>query len=139
MLDTIAKWRRDYPRLKIGVRQSHKGWRRQYRVEDGKALPILSNPRDGWNACIQKRCTQLHKRHLWKCPALAYFGLMEKKLGIEDIPDWRLFRDYQACPPTATDAEVRRFIGTEEIPQCGLCPDHKIPFAHHDPTVAGVA
>ncbi len=24
-------------------------------------------------------------------------------------PDWQLFRDYQACPPTATDAEVRQW------------------------------
>lgn len=137
VLDTIARWRRDFPRLAIGVRQSHIGWRRQYNIEDGKALPILSNPRDGWNACIQKRCTQLYKRHLWKCPALAYFSLLEKKLRLEDVPDWQLFRDYQACRPTATDAEVRRFFANQEIDQCGLCPDHKIPFRHNDPMLSG--
>ncbi len=138
-LNTVAKWRRDYPKLAIGIRQSHIGWRRQYDVKDGKALPILSNPRDGWNACIQKRCCQLYLTKLWKCPALAYFSNLERKLHLDDIPDWQLFRAYQACPPTATDAQVRQFFATEDIPQCGLCPDHKIPFQHADPTVSGVA
>lgn len=135
VLETIAKWRRDYPRLTIGVRQSHIGWRRQYNIENGKALPILSRPRDGWNACIQKRCTQLYKCHLWKCPALAYFSHLERKLKLETIPDWQLFRDYQACSPTATDIQVKQFFATEQIPQCGLCPSSKIPFNHPDPTV----
>jgi organic radical activating enzyme len=139
VLETVAKYRRDFPQLVIGIRQSHLGWRRQYRVEDGKALPILSRPRDGWRACIQKHCTQLYRRHLWKCPALTYFGLMQRKLRLESIPDWQLFRDYQACPPTASDDEVRRFLASEEIPQCGLCPDRKIPFQHADPTTSGVA
>jgi hypothetical protein len=108
-------------------------------VKDGKALPILSNPRDGWKACIQKKCCQLFRTRLWKCPALAYFSNLERKLHLEDIPDWQLFRDYLACPPTATDAQVRDFFATEEIPQCGLCPDHKIPFQHPDPTISEVA
>ncbi|TWU39484.1 radical SAM protein [Novipirellula artificiosorum] len=134
--ETIAKWRRDHPSLRIGIRQSHSGWRRQYNMADGKALPILSNPRDGWKACIQKRCSQLHKTMIWKCPALAYFSQLERKLKLQDIPAWQLFRDYKAIPPTATDAELRHFFATEEILQCGLCPDHKIPFMHADPTMA---
>ncbi len=134
--DTVARYRRDFPRLNIGIRQSHIGWRRQYETPNGSALPIISNPREAWNACIQKRCTQLYRKRLWKCPALAYFGLMEKKLRLENIPTWQLFRDYQAIPPTATDAELKQFFALEQIPQCSLCPSQKIPLRHGDPTIA---
>jgi hypothetical protein len=49
--------------------------------------------------------------------SLAYFATMERKLRLEAIPAWQLFRDYQACPPNATDAEVREFFATRESPQ----------------------
>ncbi len=68
---------------------------RQYRVENGKPLPFQSDPGAAYRVCMQKTCSQLYQHRLWKCPALAYFSLMEKKLRIEGIPEWQLFRDYQ--------------------------------------------
>lgn len=137
VLQRLSEWRAEYPALKITVRESHKGWRQQYQIVDGKPMPFGSSPRAAWNICLQRTCTQLYKRFLWKCPALAYFAMMERKLRLESMPDWQLFRDYQACRPTATDEEVRAFFATREIPQCGLCPSRKIPFRHVDPTTKG--
>ena len=135
VLQRLEEWRAAYPALKITVRESHKGWRQQYRVIDCKPMPFESHPRAAWKICLQRSCTQLFKGHLWKCPALAYFATMEQKLRLEAIPAWQLFRNYKACPPTASDNDVREFFATRDIPQCGLCPASKIPFHHQDPTV----
>lgn len=60
---------------------------------------------------------------------------MSSKLKLDDEPAWQLFREYQACPPTATDDKVRDFLAVEEIPQCSLCPSKKLLFRHSDPAV----
>lgn len=137
VLQRLSEWRAAYPALRITVRESHRGWRQQYQTDEGKTMPFDSSPRAAWNICLQRTCSQLFKRCLWKCPALAYFAMMERKLRLESMPNWQLFRDYQACPPTATEEEVRAFFATREIPQCGLCPSRKIPFRHADPTTKG--
>ena len=82
---------------------------------------------------MQKTCTQLHRGMLWKCPALAYFAQLEAKLRLHDLPQWQLFRDYQALSPNATDDEVAVFLATKAIPQCGLCPSHRTKFVHPNP------
>ncbi len=86
-----------------------------------------------YRVCLQKTCTQLHRGMLWKCPALAYFAQLESKLKLHDLPQWQLFRDYQACPAAASDDEVRQFIQTKSIPQCGLCPSRRTKFVHPNP------
>jgi hypothetical protein len=131
----IRQWREANPGLQIKIRKSHRGWRQQYRVVDGNPMPFDSDPRSAWNICLQRSCTQLYTSCLWKCPALAFHGIMSSKLKLDDEPAWQLFRDYQACPPTATDEQVRTFLATEEIQQCSLCPVKKIAFHHRDPTV----
>jgi hypothetical protein len=136
VMTLIDEWRAAYPRLNINVRKSHNGWRQQYRIVNGKPMPFTSQPQAAWNICLQRSCTQLFDKYLWKCPALAYFAMMERKLRLESIPAWQLFRDYGACPPSATDEELREFLSTREIPQCGLCPARKIPIQHPDPTIS---
>lgn len=131
---TVWQWREDYPGIQIKIRQSHRGWMRQYRSEDGKPRPFNSKPEAAYRICMQKTCTQLYIQRLWKCPALAYFGLMEKKLRLEGSAEWQRFRDYEACTSTATDQEVRSFLTTRAILQCGLCPARRVPFQHPDPT-----
>lgn len=129
----VKDWQARYPRLIVNLRQSHKGWMRQYRVIDGKPLPYESEPAAAYGVCMQKTCTQLYRGLLWKCPALAYYGMFEKKLRLEEFPEWQLFRDYQACSPDADDETVRRFFAEREIPQCRLCPSRREGFAHPDP------
>ena len=135
---TVWRWREQYPGIQIKIRQSHRGWMRQYQVENGKPLPFDSNLAAAYRICMQKTCTQLFRDCLWKCPAIAYHSLMEQRLGLESIPAWQLFRDYEACPASATDGELRTFVETKAIPQCGLCPSKRVPFRHPDPTQRSV-
>ncbi len=135
---TVWQWRADYPGIQIKIRQSHRGWMRQYQVEDGKPMPFDSNPAAAFKICMQKTCTQLFRTCLFKCPALAYHALMEQRLRIETLPAWQLFRDYKACPPSSTDDDLRSFVETKAIPQCGLCPSKRVPFKHPNPTQRSV-
>jgi organic radical activating enzyme len=129
----VWRWRKEYPGIQIKIRQSHRGWMRQYNVEDGKPVPFDSEPESAYRICMQKNCTQLYQAKLWKCPALAYHAQLEAKLKLHHLPQWQPFRDYQACPPNASDDEVRRFLQTKAIPQCGLCPSHRTKFVHPNP------
>jgi len=105
-----------------------------YSNVDSKPMPFDSNPRVAWNICLQRTCTRFHKQCLWKCPALAYHAIMSLKLRLDSEPVWQLFRDYQACPPTASDDQVREFLAVEEVRQCGLCPAKAFAFRHRDST-----
>lgn len=131
---TVWRWREEYPGIQIKIRQSHQGWMRQYRIVDGKPMPFDSRPNDAFKICMQKTCTQLFKERLWKCPALAYWSQLQQQLNLEDIPEWQLFRDYQACSSECSEAELLAFFRSKAIPQCGLCPSKREPFHHPDPT-----
>jgi len=106
---------------------------RQYNVVDGKPMPFNSEPDAAYRVCMQRTCTQLENRCLAKCPALAYWTQLETKARLEAIPKWQLFCGYQARSPTATDDELRTFIETKSIPQCGLCPSNRTAFVHPSP------
>jgi organic radical activating enzyme len=129
----VWRWRKRHPGIQIKIRQSHRGWMRQYNVENSKLMPFDSRPDAAFRVCMQNTCTQLFQSCLWKCPALAYFALLESKLKLHDIPEWQLFRDYKACSLAATDAELQTFLKTKAIPQCGLCPSNRTKFVHPNP------
>ncbi|WP_197167700.1 hypothetical protein [Neorhodopirellula pilleata] len=61
------------------------------------------------------------------------FFFLNAKLNLHDLPKWQLSRDYKAITPEATDDELRTFIETKVIPQCGLCPSKCPAFVHPDP------
>lgn len=129
----IWQWRKQYPSLQIKMRKSHEGWMRQYNVVNGKPMPFASDAEAAYRVCMQRICTQLVNHHLAKCPALAYWPKLEAKAGLESIPEWQLFRDYQTCSPDASDDEVRAFLQEGAIPQCSLCPSKRVAFVHPDP------
>ncbi|TWU54740.1 Cyclic pyranopterin monophosphate synthase [Rubripirellula tenax] len=129
----VWRWREDHPGIQIKIRQSHRGWMRQYKVENGKPMPFDTKPEAAFKVCMQKTCTQLHRGVLWKCPALAYFAQLEAKLKLQNLPQWQLFRDYKAIATNASDDELRTFIETKAIPQCGLCPSRRTKFVHPNP------
>ncbi|MFG0261673.1 MAG: radical SAM protein [Novipirellula sp. JB048] len=129
----VWRWRDEYPGIQIKIRQSHRGWMRQYNVEGGTPMPFNSKPARAYRVCLQRNCTQLNRKMLWKCPALAYFSQLESKLNLHTLPQWQLFRDYQACSPAATAEQLRQFLRTKSIPQCGLCPSRRTKFVHPNP------
>jgi hypothetical protein len=129
----IGQWRSDHPRVKIKIRQSYRGWMRQYNIVDGKPMPFYSEPDAAYRVCMQRTCTQLFQSRLFKCPALAYWSQLETKARLESISEWDLFREYQACSSIATDDELRSFLETKSIPQCALCPSNRTAFLHPSP------
>ncbi|TWU62194.1 hypothetical protein V7x_39230 [Crateriforma conspicua] len=129
----VWRWREQYPGIQIKIRQSHRGWMRQYNIENRKPVPFQSKPAAAYRVCMQKTCTQLFRSMLFKCPAVAYFSQLEARLKLHDLPQWQLFRDYQACSPDANDDEVQAFLRTKAIPQCGLCPSRRTKFVHRNP------
>jgi hypothetical protein len=129
----VRRWTEEYPGLQVKLRHSHRGWMRQYRVVDGKPLPYASSPAGAYRVCMQKTCTQLYKGMLWKCPALAYYELFEKKTRLADTPGWELFRKYRPCRPDADDEAVQQFFAAADIPQCALCPASRESFEHPNP------
>lgn len=131
--EIIQSWIKDYPTLKIRVRQSHKGWMRQYNVIDGKPVPFNSDAQKAYSVCMQKTCTQVFQQKLWKCPAIAYFNLLDQKLGLNE--QWDLFRQYNALNSDCSTEELESFFETKHIPQCSLCPFHREEFVHPDPTL----
>ena len=106
---------------------------RQYNVIDGKPMPFNSKPDAAYRVCMQRTCTQLVNGCLAKCPALAYWPQLETKARLESISEWDLFRAYEACPPTASDDQLRSFLETKSIPQCALCPSRRVAFRHPSP------
>ena len=131
----LWRWRADYHGIRIKIRQSHRGWMRQYRVVEGRPMPFEYDPEAAYRVCMQKSCTQLY-RGLWKCPALAYFSTMERKLNLQGAPQWQLLRDYEGCPATANDSNIEAFLAPKAIPQCGLCPSRRQTLNHSDPVDA---
>jgi hypothetical protein len=129
----LSAGRKQYPKLRINIRKSHKGRMRQYYVIDGKPMPFNSNPDAAYRVCMQRTCTQLVNGCLAKCPALAYWPQLETKARLESISEWNLFRRYEACPPTASDDELRSFLETKSIPQCASCPSRRVAFRHPSP------
>lgn len=135
VVDLLVEWKSRYPQLRTHIRHSQGTWMRQYRVVDGKPKPFNSPPRKAWSVCMQRHCTQLFQNHLWKCPAVAYFSMMQHRTRIADDPDWESFRQYKALSPDASDDQVAAFFNRRAIPQCRLCPAKQERFIHPNPTV----
>lgn len=129
----LWRWRAEYPGIRIKIRKSHRGWMQQYRVVDGKPMPFTSDPEAAYRVCMQRSCPQLYQHRLWKCPAVAYFSMMERMLILQGTPQWQLARDYEGCPATANDSDVATCLTAKAGPHCGLCPSRYHTFRHRDP------
>ncbi len=57
------------------------------------------------------------------------FGTARDKSPPRIDSEWDLFRIYEACPPTASDDELRSFLETSRF-QCALCPCRRVAFRH---------
>jgi organic radical activating enzyme len=133
--EILKEWSSKYPSLKIRTRQSHQGWMRQYNVsDDGKPIPYNSKAEEAYSVCMQKTCTQVYQQKLWKCPAIAYFQLLDKKMSLDK--EWDLFRQYSALEGDCSEEALGDFFNTKAIPQCSLCPFNRESFQHPDPTIS---
>ena len=78
------------------------------------------DPEASWQNCPAKWCLQLHEGKLWKCPAIAYLGMQDRKYGLGD--EWKPYLTYEPLGPECTDAELREFVERRVEGVCGMCP-----------------
>ncbi|RCS49480.1 radical SAM protein [Bremerella cremea] len=129
-----SDWKRRFHGINIKIRKSHRGWMRQYQIVNGKPMPFDSKPNDAFKVCMQKSCMQLYQQRLWKCPALAYWPLLEFRLQLESFGEWELFRQYSPCASDCSTDALEGFVNSKAIPQCSLCPSKREKLFHSDPT-----
>lgn len=118
--ELVADWE---CRWKIDVRwrPSFGSWTRRYRGFGPDMKPYDDgDPEASWRNCPAKWCLQLHEGKLWKCPAIAYLGMQDRKYGLG--PEWRPYLGYEPLPPDCTDEELREFVARQTEPICGMCP-----------------
>ncbi|MBT6497385.1 MAG: hypothetical protein HOL01_22890 [Planctomycetaceae bacterium] len=78
------------------------------------------DPEASWRTCPAKWCLQLHEGKLWKCPAIAYLGMQDRKYALGD--EWWPYLAYETLGADCSDAEVREFVERRTEAVCGMCP-----------------
>lgn len=106
------------------------GWIRGYRGAGDAILPFADgDPRASWQNCISRRCMQLHENRLWKCPPLAYWGLLAAKFPGLDRGAWAPFFAYEGIGLEADAATLAAFVARQdEADLCGRCPANPVPY-----------
>ncbi|MBF0169244.1 MAG: radical SAM protein [Alphaproteobacteria bacterium] len=80
------------------------------------------DPVASWKACQNSSCCTIHQGMLWKCPPLAYLGLIKDRFGLDRVEAWKPYLAYRPLAPTVPEEELVRFFlaGAESV--CGMCP-----------------
>ena len=127
------EWRTRYG-VNILIKNSDQRWTRRYRYTDGRIDFITASPRQAWEGCVDKWCPQIFVGHLWKCPPVAYFGLMKEHMSVEER--WQdLWLRYRPLESSCTDAELHQFLTRQEEEMCGICPAQLERFELRNPLV----
>jgi len=80
------------------------------------------NPRQSWHICHNRACPTIHLGRLWKCPPIAFLGLVAGKFGLAEVEEWKPYLAYEGIAPEATDEELGLFLRREEEDICRMCP-----------------
>lgn len=83
--------------------------------DDGK-------PRHSWAVCRNKNCKTLHQGKLWKCPPIAFLGLVADKFTLDRVEEWQPYLAYDGIGPEIDDAGLANFFLREEEAICAMCP-----------------
>ena len=78
------------------------------------------DPESSWRNCPAKWCLQLYEGKLWKCPAIAYLEMQDRKHGLGEA--WQPYLEYEALGSDCSDAELREFVERRAERVCGMCP-----------------
>ncbi len=109
--------------VKVHVRESTNYFHVAYRGAGPGMRPFAEgNPAKSWQVCVNKGCITLHQGRLWKCPPLAFLGLIADKYGLHAVADWRPYLAYDGLDLTASDEALAAFYAAAEEPVCGMCP-----------------
>lgn len=93
-----------------------------YRGEGKDILPFDHKDSTGsWDLCAEKNCVTIHEGLIWKCPPLAFLGLLNKKIKLN--VEWEPYLKHRGLPITATDKEIFNYLSYPEA-DCAMCPAH---------------
>jgi len=111
----------DDQRIRYTVIHSYKSWTQRYTWQDGKIYPYSdNNPIQSWSVCPAKYCMQLYQSKLWKCPSVAYLGMMQVKNLLGD--GWNYSLNYKGLSPECSDEELVDFCKRKQELICNSCP-----------------
>lgn len=119
--ELLLKWISDF-KINVHVRDSAKFWTRRYKNTDRIYSLFDSDPYEAWKVCSTKYCVQLFENKLWKCPAITYFKLVEKKFTINDKTR-DLIKQYKPLNVECTEKELNSFFEKREEEICKICPE----------------
>ena len=109
-------------RVKAHIRDSVLFYR-TYRRSREEMRPFNDgNPRQSWLLCHNRECRTIHLGRLWKCPPIAFLGLVTGKFGLAGVEEWKPYLAYKGIAPEATDEELGLFLRREEEDICRMCP-----------------
>jgi hypothetical protein len=117
----VREWTAEFG-INVRIFESDKRWTRRYSVQEGGGIAFGDgDPRLAWENCEGKRCTQLFDGKLWKCPPIAYFELLSRRVKLDQ--SWRtLAQGYRSLDPGCTGFDLASFVAEEEEEICRLCP-----------------
>jgi hypothetical protein len=116
----VADWQQRW-NIPVQWRPSSATWTRRYQGFGREMKPYDDNdPAGSWQNCVARWCLQLHEGRLWKCPAVAYLEMQDRKYSLSD--DWKPYLHYTPLEPSCTDAELHEFVNRRVEPVCAMCP-----------------
>lgn len=107
--------------IQVGYYDSYDSWTRRYKGAGSEMQPYEDRkPKRSWQHCPSKFAPQLFEDKIWKCPALAYLGMQDRKYHLSE--KWRRYLEYRPLSPDCTDEELEEFFDRKEEIYCGMCP-----------------
>lgn len=126
VLDLVEGWVNEH-RIRLVLYVSHRHWTRRYRGFGAEMRPFEDGlPRQSWDACPAKYCTQLHDGRIWKCPPLTYLPMQAAKYALS--PAWQPYLHYRPLDADCSETELAAFFAREDERFCGMCPAHPEPM-----------
>jgi hypothetical protein len=109
--------------VKVNLRESTTWFHVAYRgVGPGMRPFAEGNPAKSWQVCVNKSCITLHQGRLWKCPPLAFLGLIADKFDLHGVADWQPYLAYRGLELSADDEALAAFFSAAAEPVCAMCP-----------------
>jgi hypothetical protein len=89
-------------------------------------------PGKSFRNCACRRCHQLFRGQVWKCPPIAYLRLQKEKYP-DLSPQWDEYLQYEPLSPDASQWEALRFFAVRAEKICAMCPSNPAPFQKPSP------
>lgn len=135
ILDHVVDW---YD-VKVVLKNSfggvtHKNWTQRYLGYGSSLAPFEdNNPDRSWELCVARHSLVLFKNRLWKCPPIAYLGLMSEHFKLSS--KWDRYLKYSGLAQDCSEQELFEFVNRKAEDICSMCPSREITIEKGNPLV----